>query len=256
MTCLKCSLLSELVNQFGVKLIKGDIESEQDVKRALKDKYGAFVDLDYWTLGFEGEIETGKKIAKAAKEANIKHLVFSYLDHVELITDGKFKIRQYDSKGLIGKEIKSLGLPYTFAKYSFYYENLYEASGAPRIDDSGNYLFSYPLRDKRLAMCPARDAGRAVAKIFKLGEEYIGKEVGLAGSFLTGEEISQIFSKTTGLKSMYIDLPDTDANMGKDLWQFKREYETRYEDWVNQTKLLHPGILSFEDWLKTTKFCQ
>jgi uncharacterized protein YbjT (DUF2867 family) len=115
------------------------------------------------------------------------------------------------------------------------------------------------MGDKKLPAIAAEDIGKCALGIFKAGNQYIGKKVGIAGAHLTGREMAEGFSKIIGEEVVYNDVPpevyrtfgfpgaDDMANM----FQFKRDFEeyyTKSRD-VELSRTLNPSLLSFSQWL-------
>ena len=74
---------------------------------------------------------------------------------------------------------------------SFYWDNLYMFGLAPKKDDDGVYSWTFPMGNAKLAGIAAEDIGKAAYGIFKAGQQYIGKTVGIAGESLTVEEMGE-----------------------------------------------------------------
>jgi len=50
----------------------------------MSESYGVFGVTDFIEHGFEGEVRHGEALVDAAKEARVKHFVYSTFDHTEL----------------------------------------------------------------------------------------------------------------------------------------------------------------------------
>jgi uncharacterized protein YbjT (DUF2867 family) len=72
------------------------------------------------------EYDLGKQLADAAVEAEVGHIVFSTLEDVEKITDGKKHVPHFTSKARVADYIRSLPVPHSFVMLAFFYTNLLE----------------------------------------------------------------------------------------------------------------------------------
>ncbi len=64
-----------------------------------------------------------------------------------------------------------------------------------------------PLGDKKLTGMAVEDIGKSAYAIFKKGNEFIGKTVGISGDHLTGKEMADSFSKEQGQEVVYNAVP-------------------------------------------------
>lgn len=63
-----------------IEIVKGDLNDKESIRAVLKGAYGVFGVTNFWEA-FHGETEQGKTLVDAAKEAGIKHFVWSTLDN-------------------------------------------------------------------------------------------------------------------------------------------------------------------------------
>ena len=107
------------------------------------------------------------------------------------------------------------GLPVTYLITSFYWDNIYAFGLGPKKGDDGVYGWSFPMGHKRLAGIAAEDIGKVAYGIFKAGSKYIGKTVGIAGEFLTADEMSEKLARGLGVPVKYTPVdPDVYRGFG------------------------------------------
>ena len=64
----------------GTELVQADVDDEASIKKALEGAYGAFFVTFYWAhMSVEKEVAEASAYARAAKAANLKHVVWSTL---------------------------------------------------------------------------------------------------------------------------------------------------------------------------------
>lgn len=255
----------------GAELVEGDIDNTDSLKKSLQGAYGAFFVTFFWAhFSAEKETAEAKNFAQAAKETGIKHAIWSTLEDtrkfVPLDSDqmptlhGKYKVPHFDGKGEADKFFRDLGVPTTFLYASFYWDNFIYFGSGPQKGPDGKLYLTFPLDDKKMAGIASEDIGKCAYGIFKRGQEFIGKTVGVAGEHLTGEEMAKAMSKATGKEILYNNVsPDTYRAFGfpgaddvGNMFQFYRDFEKEcnaVRD-VNFSKQLNPELKNFDTWLK------
>ena len=258
----------ELANM-GAEVVAADIDNKQSLKQALEGAYGAyFVTFFFTHFSPEKEYGEAKNLAEAAKDAGLKHVIWSTLEDtrkwVPLDDDrmptllGKYKVPHFDAKGEADKIFIDLGVPTTFLRASFYWDNLISGNG-PKKGPDGMLYITFPLDDKKMAGIAAEDIGKCAYGIFKRGEELLGKTIGVAGEHLTGQKMAEALSKALGQEVRYNNVtPETFRGFGfpgaddlGNMFQFYRDFAevcNSVRD-VKFSKELNPELKSFELWL-------
>ena len=59
------------------------------------------------------------------------------------------------------------------------------------------------MGDKKLPGIAASDIGKCALGIFKAGDKFIGKTLGIAGEHLTGTQMAETFSRVLGKEVVY-----------------------------------------------------
>jgi uncharacterized protein YbjT (DUF2867 family) len=176
---------------------------------------------------------------------------------------GKYKVPHFDAKGEANHYFTDLGLPVTLLNTSFYWDNFIYFGLGPKKGPDGKLAITFPMGDKKLPGIAAADIGKCALGIFKAGQKYIGKTVGIAGEHLTGKQMAQGFAKTLGKEveynaiepSVYRSFGFPGAEDMGNMFQFKRDFEKEYcasRD-IELSRLLNPALLTFNDWLKQNK---
>ena len=262
----KAKALAEL----GAEVVKGDVDHPESVKAALEGAYGAYFVTFFWDhYSPEREMSAAKTFANAAKEANLKHVIWSTLEdvrnHVPLHDNSmptlneKYKVPHFDGKGEADQYFIEAGVPVTFLLASFYWENLIYFGMGPKRSEDGQLSITFPLGNKKMAGIAANDIGKSAYGIFKKGAPLFGKYVGLAGDQLSGAEMANALSKHLGEEVLYNEItPEQYRNLGfpgaddlGNMFQFYRDFEELCNSSrdVSFSRELNPGLKSFESWL-------
>jgi uncharacterized protein YbjT (DUF2867 family) len=257
----------------GAEVAEADIDNFESLKNAFKGAYGVFAVTFFWDH-FSAERETAEAeiIARAAKEAGVKHIIWSTLEDtrkwIPLEDDrmptlqGKYKVPHFDGKGEADKVFTESGLPVTFLLTSFFWENLIVGAGPQKVADN-TYALLLPMGEKKLPGIAAEDIGKCALSIFKRGDEFIGKRVGIAGGHLTGREMADAMAKALDRNIIYnpvtfeqfrnSGLPGAD-DMGN-MFQFKHDFEDYFCGARNleNARSINPEMKTFDQWLAENK---
>src|SRR5260221_10265457 len=183
---------SKALAALGAEVVYGDLADAASVHKALEGAYGAFFVTFYWAhYSPEQEKTEAALFAKAAKEAGIKHAIWSTLEDtrelVPLHDDRmptlmeKYKVPHFDGKGESNQQFINSGVPTTFLHASFYWDNFIYFGAGPKRGENGKLALTLPIGDAKMAGIAAEDIGKCAYGIFKGAAEYFGKNVGVAG---------------------------------------------------------------------------
>jgi uncharacterized protein YbjT (DUF2867 family) len=260
--------------QLGADLVAADIDDEASVRKAFEGVQGAFCVTFFWEhFSPEKEIAQVQNMAQAAKASGVKHVIWSTLEDTRQwvpLTDnrmptlkGKYKVPHFDGKGESNKLFTNLGVPTIFMLASFYWDNLIFFGMGPKKGPDGKLAITFPMGDKKLPGIAAEDIGKCAYGIFKKGDEFIGKTVGIAGEHLTGTQMAAALTQAIGHEVRYNDVPP-DAYRALDfpgaddlgnMFQFKRDFQEYYCGVrnVNFARTLNPELQTFNEWLAKNK---
>jgi len=172
---------------------------------------------------------------------------------------GKYKVPHFDAKGEADKKFIELGVPTTFLRASFYWDNFIYFGAGPKKGPDGKYYLTFPLDDKKMGGIASEDIGKCAYSIFKRGKEFIGKTIGIAGEHLTGKEMADAMSKSLGKEIIYNNVtPETYRGFGfpgsddlGNMFQFYRDFEKDVNGIrdISVSRQLNPELKNFEQWL-------
>ncbi|HWV84206.1 MAG TPA: NmrA/HSCARG family protein [Capillimicrobium sp.] len=255
----------------GAEVVQADIDDPISLERAFAGAHGAYCVTNFWEhFDAEREIIQARNLADAAKAAGVAHVIWSTLEDtrelVPLDDDrmptlaGRFKVPHYDTKGESDATFRELGLPVTFLRTSFYWENMIAFGMGPQRMSDGSLAITFPLGDARLPAIAADDIGPVAYAIFAAGDRFVGETVSIAGEHLSGEEMAAALSRALGVEVGYNAVsPDAYRAAGfpgaddlGNMFQFKADFEDRYRGPrdVDATRALHPGLQTFAVWLE------
>jgi uncharacterized protein YbjT (DUF2867 family) len=261
---------AQALRALGAEVVQADLDDVDSVQAAFAGAHGAFCVTNYWEH-FDADRETRQAhgLAAAAAAAGVRHVIWSTLedtrervplhdDRMPTI-DGRFKVPHLDVKGAADAEFRRLGLPVTFLRTSFYWDNLVTFGMGPQRMSDGSLAITFPLGDAKLPGIAAQDIGACAHGLFERGDAVIGDTVAIAGEHLTGAEMAAALSRALDVEVAYnavspaayraAGFPGAD-DLGN-MFQFKADFQ---DAWcgprsVAASRDLHPGLQTFDDWL-------
>ncbi len=257
----------------GAEVVKADLDDVESLKKAFAGAYGVYAVTNFWEhFSAEKEKQQAKNIAEAAKAAGVKHVVWSTLEDTRKLMkpDDKrmpmlqnvYRVPHFDAKAEANAYFA--GLPVTYLVTSFYWDNFYMFGLAPKKGADGKYAWAYPMGNAKMAGIAAEDIGKVAYGIFKAGNEYIGKTVGITGENLTVAEMGEKLNKGLGIGPVTYNAVDADAYRGfgfpgademGNMFQVYRDFEKEVLGARSQelAKKLAPSLMSFDQWLAKNK---
>jgi uncharacterized protein YbjT (DUF2867 family) len=268
------SAKAKALAEAGAEVVAADVDDEKSLAKAFKGAHGAFCVTFFWAhLKPEKELSQARNMAKAAKDAGVRHVIWSTLEDTRNsipLSDGrmptlmgKYKVPHFDAKGEANAIFTELSVPTTFLLTSFYWDNFIHFGMGPKKGADGKLAITLPLGTKKLAGIAAEDIGKAAYAIFEKGAEMIGKTVGIAGGHLTGAQMAKSLTKALGQEVRYNNVPPatyrsfgfTGADDLGNMFQFNSEFEQDCCDArsISETKSLNPELQTFDRWLAQNK---
>jgi uncharacterized protein YbjT (DUF2867 family) len=260
--------------KLGAEVVAADVDDVDSLKNAFDGAYGAYCVTFFWEhFSPEKEMAHARAMAMAAKHAGVKHAIWSTLEDtrklVPLSDDRmptlmeKYKVPHFDAKGESDAFFAEHGVPTTFLLTSFYWDNLIHFGMGPKKGEDGKLAFTIPMADKKLPGIAAEDIGRCAYGIFKAGDEFIGKTVGIAGEHLTGAQMADSLGKALDGEVAYNAVPPEvfrgfDFPGAEDLgnmFQYKRDFEAKFcaaRD-IGTSRKLNASLQTFDEWLDKNK---
>lgn len=178
--------------------MQADLNDKPSLVKAMTGAAAVFTMTNYWEkMDMELEIQQGKNLADAAKEAGVNHYIWSSLLNVNKLTNGKLPhVYHFDSKALVEDYVRELGLPSTYFMPGFFMANL-PGGMIRQLPPNNDWTLALPVPED--APFPvfdaAEDTGKWVKAIVLQREKLLGKQVYAASAYLTPLEIIAGFKK-------------------------------------------------------------
>jgi uncharacterized protein YbjT (DUF2867 family) len=253
----------------NAQVAAADTDDEESLVRALRGAHGLYAVTNFWEhLSPERELAQAGNIARAARRAGVAHVVWSTLEDTRKrvpLDDprmptlmGRYKVPHFDAKG----EADALfaGLPTTFLRTSFYWDNLIHFGMGPRRDAEGRLVLVLPMGERRMPGIAAADIGACAFALFTRGGDAVGAQVGIAGEQLSGAEMAAELARALGEPVTHYPMAFADyAKLGfpgaedlANMFRYYHDFEAEFcaSRPVEETRRLFPGLQSFRQWLE------
>lgn len=249
----------------GVEVVAADAADKESLAKAFQGAYAVFGVTNFYETTPEGEVQQGKNIVDAAKAAGVQHLVFSSLNNANKISGGKRKVPHFTTKGQIAEYMFQSGVPSTGVQPACYYEN-WTTWFAPKPNESGTLQFTTNLHsDSKFAVVSIAELGGVVAEVLAHKDKYVGKDIAIAGDYITPNEMAAQLTQSLGKEVKHCEVPEkVFAGFGfpfadelADMFGWFNDYgyygekTTKQDIW--EGKSIYPHLSSFKQWLDAGK---
>jgi len=173
------------------EVVAADLNRPDTLKAAFAGAHGVFLVTNAWEAG-RGESRQALDAVKAAKDAGVRHFIWSTLPDVETISGGTIDVPHFTDKANVERVVREAGFAYhTFVIAPFYYQNLLGAL-TPQKQADGTVGWALPLDPEKrvIHMGDITEIGRIVAGAFAQPElAGHGEHLPLVGDFLSFNEV-------------------------------------------------------------------
>ncbi len=177
--------------QLADKVVLADLNRPETLKAAFAEAHGVFLVTNAWEPGTD-ERKQVLAAVQAAKDAGVRHFIWSTLPNVETISRGKLHVPHFTDKAKSDRVVAEAGFAYhTFVIAPFFYQNLLGVM-APQKQADGGMGWALPLDPQRrvIHMADITELGHIVAGAFAQPElAGHGEHLPLVGDFLSFNEI-------------------------------------------------------------------
>lgn len=262
-----------------VTLLRGDLDDPAGLDEAMGGVDEVFCNTDFFSTASPAcEHEQGLRALAAAEKSGVGKFVWSSLDSAVTLTDGRIPVPHYDAKAAVEAHIGLRRSEEAMRRdpdgwYSRhvavlvtapYLEN-FRGGMAPRSgalpDGRDGVTFSLPMGAGSYPLIAVDDIAWFTAHVLDHWDRWAGRTLRVVGDSPTGAQIAATFEKVTGIPAAYEDLPltavrDMIPGVGHDLaamFEFFQDYDVarRARD-LTALRSIHPALMSFEGWLRTT----
>ncbi len=173
------------------EVVEADLNRPETLASAFHGAYGVFLVTNFQEHGAD-ELKQATAAVHAARDAGVKHFVWSTLPDVEAISKGKFHVPHFTGKAKVDRIVSEAGFAnHTFVIAPFYYQNLIGVLG-PQKQPNGSAGWTLPLDPavRSIHMGDITELGDVVVGAFAHPDQAgHGEYLPLVGDFLKFNEI-------------------------------------------------------------------
>jgi uncharacterized protein YbjT (DUF2867 family) len=181
----------------GDEVVKADLDRPETLNAAFEGAHGVFLVTNFWEQGTD-ELKQATAAVRAARDAGVKHFIWSTLPDAAAISDGKFHVPHFTGKAKIDRIVKEAGFTnHTFVIAPMYYQGLVGAL-APQKQADGTLGWALPLDPtvQVIHMGDITELGNIVASAFAHPDEAgHGEYLPLVGDFMSFNEIVETLNR-------------------------------------------------------------
>ncbi|KAJ3555105.1 hypothetical protein NM688_g2758 [Phlebia brevispora] len=279
---------AKLLAEKGVECFQGTVEDFNAVSTALEGCYGAWVNIDSFTVGEAKETWCGIRIFELAKRSKtLRHYVFSHLDYVlkETNYNPKYEVDHYNAKGRIGDFMKQQpsettdnGMTWSLVSTGPYMEMLNSPLlGLNNKRKDGTVVFATIVGKGHVPLIALADLGYFARYAFDHRAETSAQDLKIASDMVGWDYLAATFTKVTGQKAIVRQLTEdeyfacfinidrplaSERTYGDGSKTFKQNATTfwslyrddvikRDMDWLRK---VNPNTSNLEKWMRETKY--
>ncbi|MFD9337753.1 NmrA/HSCARG family protein [Streptomyces sp. NPDC060028] len=257
------------LRRLGAEVVRADLDDEESLVAALEGAYGAYLVTNFWEdMDAEHEKAQAASLARAAGHTGVQHAIWSTLedtrDCIPLDDDrmptlqGSYKVPHFDGKAEADQYFTDAGVPTTFLRTTFYWENLF-GTFAPQRAEDGTLELNFPMGDSMFSGIAVEDIGKTALAILKRGTDFIPATISIAGEHLPVADMARALSEALGQPVRYRPLtPDAFRALGfpgadevGNMFQFYADCAPRFtaaRD-LEAIRTLNPALQNFSTWL-------
>ncbi len=190
------------------EVVKADLDRPETLKAAFEGAHGVFLVTSFWDAGTD-ELKQATAAVRAAKDAGVKHFIWSTLPDVEAISAGKFHVPHFTGKARVDRIVAEAGFAnHTFVIAPFFYQN-FTGTAAPQKQADGSLGWALPLDPaaRGIHMGDIRELGNIVAGAFAHPDQAgNGEYLPLVGDLLSFNDIVDTLNRQ-GHKLSFRQIP-------------------------------------------------
>ncbi|MFT6957006.1 MAG: hypothetical protein ACJAYC_002013 [Halieaceae bacterium] len=228
----------------GAELVQGDFDDVGSIAAAMKGVDGVFAVTLFWTGGFDGEVEQGRRLVDEAAKAGVGHFILTSVASADQSTN----IPHFDSKWEVEQYLQESTLNWTIIRPVEFMDNW---NGSAEDYRHGK------LVDPRAAnsshqWIAASDIGFIVAEAFESPSEWLGVTLEIAGDEMTVGKFCAQLAKALGIDVVHdqVSWEEFASQAGEEVALMYRWFENDgYAVDVVTLRERYPNLISIKEFL-------
>jgi len=202
------SLKTKYLN--NIELWKCDMCNSDEVIKAFDGCWGAYLLTDFWSDPEKMVVEEanyGRILIDSAVTANLTFAIYSSLNNVEILSEGRLQVPHFTNKNLVeeyarnefrGKDVKT---KFGFVYPGFYMQNFMFLPGITLKLNQNGVLENDPLpinADTQIPMINIEELGKWVLPMFDNWQQFVNNIVFASNGYITIPRFMEIVAKKLG----------------------------------------------------------
>jgi uncharacterized protein YbjT (DUF2867 family) len=193
--------------EIGAEVVRADMNDPASIRAAFVDAHGVYSVQNGLKSGFDREVEQGCRVADAAKDAGVRHVVYGSAG-----TGGATGVPSWDSKLAVEEHMRQLDIPVTVLRPMAFMELMTDPSFYPAVG-TWNIWPKLMGDDRPVPWLSVEDLGEIAAKAFSDPHRFVGKDLALAGDLQTLAGCRSMYREVMGRQPRSFPMP---------MWLFDR----------------------------------
>jgi len=184
------------LGSLGAEVVAGDLDDPGSLRGPLRGVWGVFAVQNTWEAGVEREEEQGKRFAHAARDAGVRHYVYTSVASAHRNTG----IPHFDNKWRVEETVRSLDFPsHVIIRPVFFMENFLAPDHLENFHQGKAGELRMALREETpLQMIAVADVGKYGRIAFERSQELNRREIDIAGDEKTMRDATANLSEGVG----------------------------------------------------------
>lgn len=183
---------AEALRRLGADICQADFNDPVSLETALAGADSLFAVTTPFGTDPATETRQGKALVDAAASTRLGHIVLTSAAHADRGTG----IPHYESKHLVERHLRAVGVPWTVIAPAAFMDNYAEGW---TLDGLRGGTFAWPMpADRALTLIPAADIGAFAALVLQRRDEFAGRRIDIASDERTPGQIAETLAEAIG----------------------------------------------------------
>ncbi|KAB8227975.1 NmrA/HSCARG family protein [Aspergillus alliaceus] len=208
----KSARAQEIVKLPNVSVVEGRQDSQEDLHRAFKGVYGAWVNTDGFTLGEKNELFYGCRAYEIARYHGVQHYIYACADFAlkHAKWDENYHWGHNDAKGRVAEYILAQGqdgMKSSVLTTGPYMNMLWDGMFVPTQQPDGIFVWANPAKSGKIPLIALEDIGHYSLWLLNNPEKSAGLDLKVATDEVSFADIAAVFTEVTGKKGVHRFVP-------------------------------------------------
>ena len=235
----------------GAEVVRVELGDPGSLVSAFEGAYGVFSVQNPMIGGVSKEVEHGRNVADAAKDAGVRHVVYGSAG----VGASGTGVGSWESKQVVQAYMEAAGLPVTVLRPMAFMELMSDRAFFPAVS-TWHLMPKLMGADRPVPWLCVDDFGAIAARVFANPDRFIGEDIKLASEMRSIAECRTMWEAVMGRRPWRFPMPvwGFERFVGTDLTTMWRWLRTGHLDIdLSRTREILPTALTVREWLNRLK---